>query len=238
MVKRLTFRERMTAIRAAVSDITMGQFGEDSGPFVISPYGIELRRVALLGFIVEQRSGQGTQGKYAYITIDDGTDTIKAWAWDIHVESLERVEKNILALVIGKVKSFKDDIYIAPEIIRKIENPNFMTYHMLERYHTILTRGNSHEMPPPKLPDGIHQETFGDSEEDRSSSKPSGKLGTLIYEYIKDNLGPDGIKIDEIVAHFLPMGFQKPAVNLEVLELQQQGLLQEIKVGHYTLGDQ
>jgi hypothetical protein len=228
----------MTAIRATVSDITKGQFGEDSGPFVISPYGIELRRVALLGFIVDQRSGQGTQGKYAYITIDDGTDTIKAWAWDINVDSLERVERNILALVIGRVKSFKDDIYVAPEIIREIEDPNFMTYHMLERYHTILVQGGTHDIAPPTLPDDILQETLENPTDDKGSLKPSGKLGTLIYDYINENLGPDGIKIDEIVAHFLPLGFQKSEVNLEVLDLQQQGLLQEIKVGHYTLGDQ
>ena len=236
MVRTLAYRERMIAIRASVSDITNGQYGEDTGPFVVSPYGIELRRVVLLGFIVEKRSGQSANGKYAYITIDDGTDTIKAWTWDIHVDSLEKVENNILALIIGKVKSFKDDIYIAPEIIRKIDNPNFMTYHMMERYHTILTLAGSSDFPldvPPQ--DGVLQETLGEA---MAQSKPSGKLGNLIYEYIQENLGTDGIKIDEIVAHFLIMGYKKPEVNLEVLDLQEQGLLQEIKVGHYTLGDQ
>jgi RPA family protein len=236
MVRALAFRERMIAIRVSVSDITNGQYGESDGPFVVSPYGIELRRVVLLGFIVEKRSGQTANGKYAYVTIDDGTDTIKAWAWDIHVESLEKVENNILALIIGKVKSFKDDIYIAPEIIRKIDDPNFMTYHMMERYQTILTLAGSSEVAISAPPhEGVLQETLG---EPAVSARPSGKLGNLIYEYIKENLGSDGIKIDEIVAHFLPMGYKKSDVNLEVLELQQQGLLQEIKVGHYTLGDQ
>ncbi len=233
----LAFRERMTAIRASVSDIVNGKYGEDSGPFIISPYGIELRRIALVGFITEQKSGEGKQGKYAYITIDDGTAAIKAWAWDIHVESLENVEKSILALIIGKVKSFRDEVYIAPEMIRKLENPNFITLHMLERYHILLTRGNpgEHDFAPPT--ETILQESLDDPPESGGSAKPTSKLGNQIYEYVRENLGPDGIKIDEIVAHFLPLGYKKTKVNLEVLDLQEQGILQEIKVGQYTISD-
>ncbi len=227
----------MTAIRASVSDIVNGKFGEDSGPYVISPYGVELRRIALVGYITDQRSGQGSQGKYAYITIDDGSGAIKAWAWDIHVESLEKIEKNILALIIGKLKSFKDDVYVAPEIIRKLDDPNFMTFHMMERYRTLLTMAGSADFDFTPPSEDILQETLENASKTKVSVQPTGKLGKLIYDYIQENLGPDGIKIDEIVAHFLPMGYQKTAVNLEVLDLQEQGLLQEIKVGHYTLGD-
>ena len=233
----LAFRERMTAIRASVSDIVNGKYGEENGPYVISPYGVELRRIALVGFITEQRSGEGKQGKYAYITIDDGTAAIKAWAWDIHVESLDKIEKSILALIIGKVKAFRDEVYIAPEIIRKLEDPNFITLHMLERYHILLSRGGSveHDFTPPT--DSILQESLDENSQSMGSTKPTSKLGNLIYEYVRENIGPDGIKIAEIVAHFLPLGYEKQKVNLEVLDLQEQGILQEIKVGQYTIND-
>ena len=42
----------MTAVRSNIADIVNGTYGDDNGPHVVSPYGVELRRVVLVGFIV------------------------------------------------------------------------------------------------------------------------------------------------------------------------------------------
>ena len=64
-------KERMTATRASISDIVKGTFGKDDGDRVISPDGIELRRVMIVGHIVSRLTGKDN---FASITIDDGTE--------------------------------------------------------------------------------------------------------------------------------------------------------------------
>lgn len=74
-------QERMTAVRASVADIIRGTYNEEDGHHVVSPQGVGLRRVVLVGFIVRQYVGQGN---FASITIDDGTETIRAKAGAKH----------------------------------------------------------------------------------------------------------------------------------------------------------
>ena len=129
-------RERMTAVRTSVADIVRGTYNEENGHHVMSPQGVELRRVVLVGFIVRQYVGQGS---FASITIDDGTETIRAKAWG-ETQSLEQVETNTLAMIVGKVREYEGEVYIVPEIVRHLDDANYMTLHQLERYRAILTR--------------------------------------------------------------------------------------------------
>ncbi|MGY5854876.1 MAG: hypothetical protein RTU92_15005 [Candidatus Thorarchaeota archaeon] len=242
-------RERMTAIRVSITDITDGEYRkEDGGQYVRSPHGVELRRVALVGYIVEKRSGKGEKGTYANITIDDSTGTIKAWTWDINVGALEQVQTNILALIIGKVKAFSDgqEVYILPEIVREIDDPNHMTLHILERYRTILAMGGTNPddlsidtasltstTPEKPKESGKPKETT--RQESLSTAAPTGKLEKLILQYMQDNPNPDGFRIEEIADHFVPMGHTKADINLEIVNLQAKGAVLEQEIGRYIL---
>jgi RPA family protein len=242
-------RERLTAIRASVSDIIEGTFGKDSGPYVTSPHGVELRRVALVGFIMDRRSGDGKGGgKYANITFEDDTGTINIWAWDQDAGALEALELNSLILVVGKVKSFdNEEIYILPDFIRELDDPNFMTLHTMERHYAILRLGNSEQSAKTSTKKPESQQTLERSvipsqsqaplpaEQMPEPTEPSRKLSKLILKYLRDNQKPEGVRIEEVVAHFLPKGYSKVDVSLEVMELQEQGLLREIVLGSYTL---
>ena len=44
----------MTAVRASISDIVTGTYGDDNGPHITSSYGVELRRVVIVGFVVSK----------------------------------------------------------------------------------------------------------------------------------------------------------------------------------------
>ena len=136
-------RERITAVRATISDIIGGDFREDTGPHVVSPFGVELRRVVVVGFVVNKfyREGDDSSKRFESITLDDGTDTIRIKVWgDEDSAVLEGVKENILALVIGKVRHYEEETYIIPEIVRELTDPNYMSLHLMERYKAILTR--------------------------------------------------------------------------------------------------
>ncbi|MHA2602371.1 MAG: hypothetical protein AM324_009610 [Candidatus Thorarchaeota archaeon SMTZ1-83] len=233
-------RERMTAVRASVLDIVNGIYSEENGPHVVSPYGVELRRVALVGLIVDQYSGQG----FASITIDDGTETIRAKAWGGEASSLEKVQTNILALVIGKIREYEGELYVVPEIVRELDDPNYMTVHNMERYLAVLTRSGVTTELTSELEDFI-EETAPTQKDEVSKKQPiekkakpiTGKIYKQIMQYIEQNSKEDGVPIASIVDFFEEKGHDRTDIQLKVLDLQGQGNLVEVKVGVYRPAD-
>ncbi|MFQ5831482.1 MAG: hypothetical protein ACE5H4_02140 [Candidatus Thorarchaeota archaeon] len=228
-------QERITAVRASIADIINGTYQNVNGPHVVSPHGVELRRVALVGFIVDQYSGQG----FASITIDDGTETIRAKAWGGEASSLEKVEQNILTLIIGKVREYEGEVYLVPEIVRELDDPNYLSVHQLERYIAMLTRSGVSssvtsdledflpEPPPPKPAD----------KEKSGGVKVAGKIYKQIMQFIENHADKDGVPIDDIVGFFEERGHDRTDIQLKVLDLQGQGKILEVSVGVYRPAD-
>ncbi|MFW9846081.1 MAG: OB-fold nucleic acid binding domain-containing protein [Candidatus Thorarchaeota archaeon] len=228
-------RERMTAVRASVVDIVNGTFREDNGPHVVSPQGVELRRVALVGLVVDKYSGQG----YASITIDDGTETIRAKAWGGEANSLDRVQLSILALIVGKVREYEGELYIVPEIVRELDDPNYMTLHLMERYSAMLTRSGVTPEVTSELEEFIEDVPPTKSESLKEKKEPSisGKVYKQIMQYIELQSEDDGVPIKDIVDFFEGKGHDRTDIQLKVLDLQSQGKLVEVKVGVYRPSD-
>ncbi len=224
-------RERMTAVRASVADIIHGTYSEEDGHHVVSPQGVELRRVVLVGFIVKQYIGQGS---FASITIDDGTETIRAKTWG-ETQSLEQAEPNTLAMIVGKVREYEGEVYIVPEIVHPLDDANYITLHQLERYKAILTLSGI-STPSEESMDDV-QETLKPAKSKSSASKKKSKSpGTLskqILRFIKKNVSPDGVYLQDIVSHFEKKGSSKSAITLKVIDLMDQQKVREVKIGYY-----
>ena len=221
----------MTAIRSSISDIVNGTFLEDDGARVISPYGVELRRVVLVGYIVNRQS---TQGNFASITIDDGTETIKAKAWGTEASSLDEVSNSMLVVLVGKVREYEGEVYIVPEIVSEVKDPNFMTLHLLERYNTMLTQGGLSIPAPTTLEESVIESPIDDSEHPKEKVTPRGALAKEILQYIRDNNDPQGISIQDIVDN-IKGDYTKEKIQMEVIELMAADQIQEIKIGRYKI---
>ncbi len=222
----------MTAVRASVADIVHGTYSEEDGHHVVSPQGVELRRVVLVGFIVRQYVGQGS---FASITIDDGTETIRAKVWG-ETQSLEQVETNTLAMIVGKVREYESEVYIVPEIVHPLDDANYMTLHQLERYRSILTRSGI-STPGEKASMDDVQETLKPAKSKSSvstrKSKSPGTLSTQILRFIQESVSPDGVYLQDIVSHFEKQGSSKSAITLKVIDLMDQQKVREVKIGYY-----
>jgi len=228
--------KRMTAIRATISDIVNGTFGEDNGAHVTSSYGVELRRVAIVGFVVSKFNKEAQEGRkrFTSITLDDGTDTISINVWgEEDSVLLEGVKEDILALVIGKVRKsknpkYEDNIYIIPEIVKEITDPNYMGLHLLERYHAILTRSgiSTGETSDP----GQQQLTtiLGGP----SSSSLTG-FTKQILNYIELHATPKGVHLKDIVAFFEEKGNDTIEIQKKVLKLIEDGFINELTPSCY-----
>ncbi|MFW9798342.1 MAG: hypothetical protein ACFFE2_14990 [Candidatus Thorarchaeota archaeon] len=226
-------RERITAVRASISDITNGTYSDDNGPHVVSPFGVELRRVVLIGFVVNKfhRDADDTGKKrFESITLDDGTETIgvKVWGED-EANVLEGVKENILAMVIGKVRMYNDEIHVIPEVVRELTDPNFMSLHLMERYKAILNRSGV------SLPDTMEQQQ---ELLPSAPAKPvSGKLANDIIAYVRLEAPPEGIPLKDIVAYFEKKGQDSERTQTKVFNLVAEGALNEVSIGHFRTSD-
>ena len=224
-------RKRMTAVRASISDIVNGTFGEDNGPHVTSSYGVELRRVVVVGFVVSKFNKEAKEGgkRFMSVTLDDGTDTIRLKVWG-EEESvlLEGVKEDILALVIGKVRKYEDEIYIVPEIVKEVTDPNYMGLHLLERYQAILTRS------------GVSMAVSSDEGQQQLTTivgdpSPSSLTGFAkqILSYIEQQATPKGVNLKDIVAFFEQTGKDAIEIQTKIFKLIEDGFINEITPSCY-----
>ena len=226
-------RERMTAVRASISDITNGSYSDDNGPHVVSPFGVELRRVVVVGFVIDKFYREGDDSgkkRFESITVDDGTDTIGVKVWGEEDTSvLEGVKESILALVIGKVRQYNDEVYLIPEIVRELTDPNFMSLHLMERYKAVLNRSGI------SLPDTTEQQQ--ELLTTTPSTTVSGKLANDILAYIRLEAPPEGIPLKDIVAYFEKKGQDSEKVQTKVFNLVAEGALNEVSIGQFCTSD-
>jgi len=123
-----------------------------------------------------------------------------------------------------------------PEIVRPLDDANYMTLHQLERYRGILTRSGISTPSESESMDNV-QETLKPARSRSSAStstpKSSGTLAAQILQFIRENVSPDGVYLQDIVSHFEKQDKSKSAITLKVIDLMDQQRIREVKIGHY-----
>ncbi len=118
--------KRQIAYKCSIIELISGVFIKKTGwesSFVMTDYG-DFSRVNLIAVIV------GKDEKY--FTIDDGTGKINARFFENAEEHLEKIDIGDLILLIGRPREFNNEIYINPEIIKKITNKEWITHRRKE----------------------------------------------------------------------------------------------------------
>lgn len=123
--------KRITAKKASIGEIISGKFVKKSGfesSYILTNLGRRLSRVRVLGLIVDKFIS--TDEKYATVTLDDSTETIRCKAF-INTKIFDGFGSGDMVDIFGKLREYNGEIYIMPEIIAKIE-PNFEILRNLE----------------------------------------------------------------------------------------------------------
>ena len=119
-------RKRLTAIKTDIKSIIEGKYFKAEGfesNYVVAPHGVKISRARILATVMNKFLTEDE--KYGFIVLDDETETIRAKVFK-NTKILEGIEVGDLVDVIGKVKEYDDELYISPEIIKKVEDPNFL----------------------------------------------------------------------------------------------------------------
>jgi RPA family protein len=123
--------KRLTAKKSSVKEIVNGRFVRREGfesSYVLTNLGRRLSRVRVVGLIVDKFITPDE--KYATITLDDASDTIRCKAF-VNIKIFDGFGRGDMVEVFGKVREYNEEIYIMSEIIRDVD-PNFEILRMLE----------------------------------------------------------------------------------------------------------
>ena len=123
--------KRLTAKKASIKELNDGKYIKREGfesSYILTNQGRKLSRVRILALIVGKFISDDE--KYAAITLDDSTDTIRCKAF-VNTKIFDGFGPGDLVDVFGKVREYNGEIYVMSEIIRKAD-PNLETLRMLE----------------------------------------------------------------------------------------------------------
>jgi len=126
--------------------------------FVKTPSGEEIARARILATIVAKFVAE--DGNYAAVTLDDGSDTMRAKTFKT-VKPLDTVEIGDIVDVIGKLREYNGEKYLMPEVVSKVTDPNVEVMRRLEMVYkqTAARRAKEFlEKNKSRNPDELRQE--------------------------------------------------------------------------------
>jgi RPA family protein len=125
-------KKREVAKKTWVSSLIHGEFHKSEGwsPAYVIYDGLQYSRVSIVGTVVSKFVTE--DGNYASITIDDGTETIRLKAFGPDVMKIRSASIGSVVRCIGKVRMYNEETYLAPEILRPLDDPNWILLHRLQ----------------------------------------------------------------------------------------------------------
>lgn len=179
---------RMTAKKVRLSEIMNGRWVKREGlepSFIVTDSGEKVSRARAIGSVVARFLAE--DGNFGSITLDDGTDTMRIKTFKT-VKPVDEFKEGELVEVVGKIREYNGEVYMMPEVITRLQDPN---YELLRRLELIHKARLLKERPPEASP----EEAGGEGKEDNTElrkdilavieSDPEGVEYAAILERVK-----------------------------------------------------
>jgi len=183
-------KKRQTASKVWITDLHNGKYSKGGGfnPNYIEVGGKQIARVQLMATIVGKFLSE--DGNYGTITLDDGTETIRVKAFGPDVLKLKGAGIGSVVRFIGKPKEYNSEVYLAPEIIREIDNPNWIIVNKLELGNPISG------IPAPEEVKPVIDERSAEKEIVREGES----IQKRVLELIRGMDNGEGAEMDKVIA--------------------------------------
>lgn len=224
-------RKRLIAYEVWISDILNSKiYKEDNNEFSVSYIQVKDKKISKVNIIANVVEKFLSEDKnFATITLDDGSGTIRLKTWKEDTSKIDNFNIGDMINIIGKPRIYNEESYIVPELIKKIEDPNF---EILRKLELIRTYGK------PKL-NGIKIDNEENKEDKNDyvveeiivneSSENSRQAIIKLIEKLDDG---DGADVNLIISN---SNIEKEKVNEVINELLIEGEIFEIKEGFVKL---
>lgn len=196
--------KRNIAYKIRVGDITIGKPIMDEERFSFLELGDKkIIRVNVIGNIVDRYQSEG-ESKYISLTLDDGSGQIRLKIFGDDVERFKDIVQGQTVLIIGVLRSFNNETYISPEIIREMD-PKYLLVRKLE------TEQNKTQNSPALEKNQIVA------------------IKDKILEIIKEAEEEGGIEVDKIIMSLRESSPEM--INQEIKKLLEGGIIFEPRPG-------
>ena len=223
---------RQTAYKVWIADIINGEYTNPPGEWEPSYIQVREKRVSRVNIVANVVSKyQNEDSSYISLTIDDGSDNVQLKAWNEDTKPLEKANIGDTILTISRVRQYNDQIYLVPEIVRKLEKPEWLVLRKKEliseygerKQQETTIKETTQETPQENPQPVIEEETIQDT-----SSSERQKLLNIIEEHDEG----EGVEIHQIV-EVLKMDEQ--GTQSIIQDLLKEGEIFEIKPGKVKL---
>ena len=220
---RYKTQPRLVAYKVWISDLINGNYIKETGewdPNYISVKNKKVSRVNIIASVVMKY--QNEANTYVSIVLDDSSETIRLKTWKQDINLLNNINIGDLVLIVGRSKSYNNEIYIVPEIVKKLENQDWLLLRKLE-----LTKEYGNPVKTEKIIQDVDEKTTAKSGEELIEEPVE---ITSNRQKLLDVIGKndEGIAISEIIKNsFLD---SKEAENL-MNQLLREGEIFESRPG-------
>lgn len=196
--------KRHTAYKLRIGDILIGKPILEAERFKLLELGSKnIVRVNVIGNIVDKYESDGER-KFLSLNLDDGSGQIKLRSFGDDLEKFRDVNQGETVIVIGLLKYWNNEIYIAPDII-KTHDPKYLLIRKME----IEKERNKNAIAIPR--------------EQITAVKDK------IFGTIKNSEDDGGIDIDKIIMNLRDISPE--IINQEIQKFLEEGIIFEPRPG-------
>ncbi len=233
-------QKRNTAYKVWISDLINNEFIEQQGEFesnYVLIYDKKVSRVNLVASIIFVY--KVPDESYVSISLDDSSCNIRIKSWREDTSLLKNLKVGEIINIIGKIRKYNNEVYIIPEVIKVLDNPNWELVRKLELVKeygkpkpiTVLT--NEEEIITP----AITEETVVIEEKIENVpfiKKAHGDSKQKVIEAIKKLDLENGAKFDDVIAN---SGLSIEETNDIIKKLLEEGEIYQPKPNYLKLID-
>tara|TARA_Y100000310_G_scaffold328062_1_gene395477 strand:- start:19100 stop:19738 length:639 start_codon:yes stop_codon:yes gene_type:complete len=199
--------KRNIAFKYRIGDLLIGKpiFDTQTERFNFLELGDKkIVRINIVGNIVDKYESEGEK-QYIFFTIDDGSGQIKLKSFGDDVTKFKGISHGQTTTVIGVLRNFNNETYIAPEIIKETD-PKYLLVRKLE-----LEGERTQNTPTPETKEEVIA------------------IKDKLIEKIKASEEGGGIEIDKIIMELRETS--PDIINQEVQKLISEGIVFEPRPG-------
>ncbi|MFH1917505.1 MAG: OB-fold nucleic acid binding domain-containing protein [Nanoarchaeota archaeon] len=163
----------------------------------------QIQRVNIISNVIDKYESDG-ETRFATITLDDGSGQIRARLFGEDIKKFQDIVQGDTLLIIGVLRSYNQELYIMPEIIKK-QDPKYLLVRKLE----------IEKSTPKPLTSEQKQEIKAYRDE--------------IIDMIKEAEPNEGIDKDEIINKL--KNTNPKLISQEIQKLLEEGIIYEPKPG-------
>ena len=206
---------RQTAFIVNIKDIINSKYVKTEGewtPNYLEINSLKVSRINIMGVIISVSEDENVKS----FVLDDGSSSIQVRIFEQDFD--KKLEIGDIVMIIGKPREYNDEKYIVPEIIKDIQNEDWLE--LRKKQLKILNKDTVVKEEPIKKQD----ETNEIKEEIVNSNNESDD----IFSTIKKLDEGEGVYIEELIK-------KHPNAEKLVENLLNEGEIFEIKPGKYKL---